>query len=403
MAPSKIQPPQAKTKTVSGHPNARRPTASTSIITATIPATSFPGVARPVVLPAIPLPMMQKQSAKPSSKAAPTTHKKHASTANNSANGFPVASLDAALIDQVVSPNGPKDTKYTKDAKGQHLQSAKPSENGVNGSSVEKPEHVITQTDAIPATTTPTATTTTNGTNATTGYARASVGASLNGTNGIDHHSRRTTAPGQTSSTPPSAEVESNAADSASTSTADIKLGNTKSRSQSQISHLNHKHLQSITGAQDDQSYTSQTESLVSPRRINQPHVLNSQIHALNHQQPADRRLDPSIFHHTAAHMHRHQMSNGGIMFGGLPESHTPSPSPHPGALMPPPPVPGNGENPNFARVNGHHHHAQSNGNGFPAPVPAPINTQFRPDLAGPVSSIDAYGPLSAHVPQGHF
>ncbi|EMR69031.1 hypothetical protein UCREL1_3952 [Eutypa lata UCREL1] len=384
MAPSKAQPPQAKPKTASGH-NAKKSTTST------------PGAHRPVV-PAIPLPMMQRQSTKASK--APTNTKKHVTpTTNTSSNGYPAASLDAALIDQPVSPDS---AKGIKEVKGQHMQSAKPSENEVNGSNVEKPEKVITtQSNTIPATATPVALATTNGANASSGQIRATP----NGTNRIDTQPQQTTAANQPSSAPSNTKAKLDTVDLTSPSVVDKKLGKAKLQRQSiaDLFYLAHKHLQTITGTQDAGTYT-QAESIISPNRSDQPHVLNPQVHQPHRQQATDRRPDPLFY--PGAHMHHHHMSNGGggIMFGGLPESHTPSPAP-PGSFMPPPPMPVNGENPNFAHLNGHHH-AHSNGNGFPAPppAPAPINTQFRPDLAGgPVSSIDTYGPLSAHVHQGPF
>ncbi|KAI1323104.1 hypothetical protein F5Y16DRAFT_353926 [Xylariaceae sp. FL0255] len=51
---------------------------------------------RPVVLPAIPLPLMQRQQQQQSNAAT----KKHAPTASVSSNGFPASSLEAALIDR---------------------------------------------------------------------------------------------------------------------------------------------------------------------------------------------------------------------------------------------------------------------------------------------------------------
>ncbi|KAK7755113.1 hypothetical protein SLS62_002928 [Diatrype stigma] len=383
MAPSKAQPPQAKPKTASGH-NAKKPTAYAS------------GTARPVVLPAIPLPMIQRQSIK-ASKAPTNTNtntgtdaKKH-TPANNSSNGFPAASLDAALIDQAVSPDT---AKGAQEVKGQHMQSAKPSDNEVNGSNVEKPDDVIIQSNAIP-----TIPATTNGANAPSGHVQAPLNG--HGTNGFTSPSQRTATGFSASAAPPNAKVESNTADSTSTSAVDINAGKDVLPRRLQTSDLECKHLQIFIDAHHARSYTTQAEPVISPRRTDQPHVLNPQMHPPHQRQAIDRRPDPPAFH-PSAHMPPQRMSNGGggIMFGGLPESHTPSPA-HPGAFMPPPPMPVNGENPNFAHMNGHHH-GPSNGNGFPVTAPAPINTQFNTDLVGgPVSSIDAYGPPSAHGLQG--
>ncbi|RYP50794.1 hypothetical protein DL769_010899 [Monosporascus sp. CRB-8-3] len=392
MAPSKAQPPpqqqqqhhshqQAKTKTASGH-NAKKPTATAS--------TTASRAARPFVLPAIPLPLMQKQSVK--SPKSPAGQNEHAPSASNSSNGLPAPSLDAALIDQVVAPDG---------VKSQHPQLAKPSENEVNGSNVEKPEHATaTQTNAVTATAT-TATSAVNGANGS-----KDTRAHPHATNGINVVSQENAATAQQSSAPSMAEAESSTVDSSTVDSTSapavaVQTGNSMPQLQSQDLYSEHRCLQTIDI--QDAHHMSQIESDVSPRRFDQPRALNSQAHLLQHQQPTDRHPDHLAFH-PGAHMHRHHMSNGGgIMFGGFTESHTPSPAPHPGGFVPPAPMPVNGEHSNFPRVNGHHH-AQSNSNGFPAaaPAPAPINTQYRPDMV-PVSSIDTYGPVPAHVPHGHF
>lgn len=470
MAPSKAQPvqpaksaqplqvTQPKTKTTASGHNAKKQTANPTtakiaapLSSSTTTTTSVPGVAatRPVVFPAIPLPMMQKQSARSSSAAAAaashklskastpmptnqdTNYGKPVPLTKGSPNDSPDASsastsLDAALINKVVSPGGT--AKPTKSMNGQHMQSAKPSGGEVNGLDVEKPEQVATQTNAVPATTTitmpdaaaaPSATTaapaiaTATGivTDTATDRANASPDQArvlTNGTNGFTVQSGQITAAKQMSSDPFSADVKLDTAGSTAVSVpaVDTQQGKSQLRSRSQtFDPIGHSCLRTFTvGVQDTSSRPSQAQSVISPRRIDQPHVLNPQnppIPPPQYQPPTDRHPDHRGFH-PGARMHHHHMSNGGgIMFGGLPESHTPSPAPHPGAFMPPPPMPVNGENPNFPRVNGHHH-AQSNGNGFPGPGPgpAPINTQFRPDMV-PVSSMDTYGPLSAHAPQG--
>ncbi|RYP12501.1 hypothetical protein DL765_007300 [Monosporascus sp. GIB2] len=387
MEPSKAQPPpqqqhhhprqQVKTKTASGH-DAKKQTATAS--------TTAPRAARTVVFPAIPLPLMQKQSVK--SPKSPAGQNKHAPSAGNSSNGLPAPSLDAALIDQVVAPNG---------VKSQHPQSAKSPENEVNGSDVEKPEHATaTQNNAVNVTAT-TATTAVNGANGSRD-ARAHPHA----TNGINVTSQENAVAAQQSSAPSMAEAESSTADSTSASAVGMKTGNIIPQMQSLDLYAEHRRLQAID-IQDAHPHKSQIESDVFPRRFDQPRALNSQVHPLQHHQPTDRHPDHLAFQ-SGAHMHRQHMSNGGgIMFGGFPESHTPSPAPHPGGFMPPATMPINGENSNFSPVNGHHH-AQSNSNGFPAAAAAaaPINTQYRPDMV-PVSSIDTYGPVPAHVPPRHF
>ncbi|RYP30914.1 hypothetical protein DL766_004633 [Monosporascus sp. MC13-8B] len=395
MAPSKAQPPppppppqqqqqqqhhhhqQVKTKTASGH-DAKKQTATAS--------TTASRAARPVVFPAIPLPLMQKQSVK--SPKSPAGQNKHAPSAGNSSNGLPAPSLDAALIDQVVAPNG---------VKSQHPQSAKSSENEVNGSNVEKPEHATTtQNNAVTVTVT-TATTAVNGANGS-----RDTRAHPHATNGINVASQENAVAAQQSSAPSMKEADSSTADSTSAPAVAMKTGNTIPQMQSLHLYAEHGRLQTID-TQDARPHKSQIESDVFPRRFGEPRALNSQAHPLQHHQPTDRHPDHLAFQ-SGAHMHRHHMSNGGgIMFGGFPESHTPSPAPHPGGFMPPATMPINGENSNFSPINGHHH-AQSNSNGFPAAAAAapPINTQYHPDMV-PVSSIDTYGPIPAHVPPRHF
>lgn len=114
MAPSsKVQPKPAKS--ASGHTKRQHVTpAPASVPTAIAPAS------RQHVVPAIPLALMNKQPDGTRNTAAKPSHK-HAPTVTTSSNGFPVSSLEAALI----SPSP--------------LHSVKTSENEVKIQNVEKP------------------------------------------------------------------------------------------------------------------------------------------------------------------------------------------------------------------------------------------------------------------------
>ncbi|KAI1497958.1 hypothetical protein F5X99DRAFT_345177 [Biscogniauxia marginata] len=316
MAPHKGQP--KTTKSASGYVKRQAPAAAVA--------------ARPVVLPAIPLPLMQKQ---------PNNNKfsKHTLTASGASNGVPVSSLEAALLDQ--SP----------------VQSAKSPENVPNGFNVEKPEHA-----AVDANNThPKADDTPVHTNG------------INGTNGANARASRTQ---------PTTNDPSQLSSAASIADADSAVGSAALNDATQ-------------GAHDGQNHVSQPQSATSPTLPDSfspypvpPHPRQQ------HPIPADMYAAHPMHPH-----HRPHMSNGGgVIFGGFPDSHTPSPAPPPNNFMPPPPPPPvNGESHIHPRANGHHH-AHTNSNGFPGP----INTHFRPDMV-PMSAIDTYGQVHAPVPQVPF
>ncbi|KAL7622653.1 hypothetical protein AAE478_008166 [Parahypoxylon ruwenzoriense] len=315
MAPHKGHP--KPTKAASGHAKKKQqqPTAAAA-------------PPRPIVLPAIPLPMMAKQQPPKPNQSIPTVA---------SSNGVPASSLEAALADHVPASDAAK-----------ALQPPKISENEVNGSNVEKPEHAMTANS--------------------NGFDTLAVADGMNGTNDASRHM---------SSVPSIADAES-------------IIG-------SAIAPVDHNY----PGAHDAPQYVSQPQSATSPTRPDLRPSFHPPAHPLQHQLPADQLPDSANLHglpHLHHYRHHHHMSNGGgIMFGGFAGSHTPSPVPLPGGFMPPPPPPVNGENHMHRRANGHHH-VHSNGNGFPGP----INTQFRPEMMPP-PSLDTYGQGPSSVPPPPF
>ncbi|KAI0853618.1 hypothetical protein F5Y00DRAFT_250785 [Daldinia vernicosa] len=317
---------------------------------------------RPVVLPAIPLPMMPKQSNNKSNKRVPTA---------SSSNGIPASSLEAALIDHADHVPVSDNTKAT--------QLAKTSDNQVNGSSVEKPEH--------PTNTVSLSNGMHNGDNKGSDAPLPANG--VNGTsNGNGNGPRH--APSSATFAPDAESVIESGSGSASASAS-----------------ANDKTSQ---GAHDAPQHVSQPRSATSPTILSdrQPpfhHLLQHPSTHSQHQPSADQHTDSTIIR-GQPHIHRYQhyppMSNGGgVVFGGFAGSHTPSPAPPPGGFMPPPPPPPpvavDTDNHIRSQPNGHHH-APSGSNGFPGP----INTQFRPDIV-PVSGIDTYGQAPAPMPHPPF
>ncbi|KAI1097388.1 hypothetical protein F4804DRAFT_174866 [Jackrogersella minutella] len=312
---------------------------------------------RPVVLPAIPLPMILKQQ---------INSTRHPST-TSSANSFPASSLEAALAshgDSVPVPNGTK----------AHVQLAKASD----GSNVEKPENA---TDA------------TNG--ASNGDSNNNTNSSYtptlaNGANGtIDNNLQQTSIP----SVAPTASTLRSGTGSASASAASASASA----------------IDTSEGARDTVRNVSQPQpspSSPTPLSNQVPHFHHHHLptHPLQHQlptgeipDPANMRGPPRLHHYQH---HPHMSNGGGVVFGAFAGSHTPSPVPPPGGFMPPPPpppaMPVNGENGIHSRQNGHHH--AHSGNGFPGP----INTQFRPDIM-PLSNIDNYGQAPGSTPFDPF
>ncbi|KAI1637765.1 hypothetical protein F4809DRAFT_303950 [Biscogniauxia mediterranea] len=346
MAPPKGQQPKTA-KSASGHAKRQPSTAALA--------------ARPVVVPAIPLPMMQKQPNTTTNKSS-----KHNPTVSGASNGVPVSSLEVALLDHPPS------------------QSAKSSGSVSNGFHVEKPErghaagaaaaaaaanYTYAQADDAPLYT--------NGMNGMNG---------VNGMNGADtrpsRHHATVDDPSQLSSAPSIAD-----ADSAVSSAAlhDATQGAQDGQNQDENQNENQNHV-----SQPQSATSSSRPDSFSPYHM-PPHPSG--------QQPPPIPADVYAAHPMHPHLHhRPHMSNGAIMFGGFPDSHTSSPAPPPTNFMPPPPPPPvNGESHMHPRVNGHHH-AHTGSNGFPGP----INTQFRPDMM-PMSTIDSYGQVHAPVPQVPF
>ncbi|KAI1821450.1 hypothetical protein F4861DRAFT_518732 [Xylaria intraflava] len=121
-----------------------------------------------------------------------------------------------------------------------------------------------------------------------------------------------------------------------------------------------------------------------------------------HHQHVVDQHHHHAPFHaphphHMHPHQHAHQMSNGGGIMFGAPDSHSPSPAPLPGGFMPPPHPPMNGDHRGPPRSNGHDHN-HSNNSGFPGP----INTRFRENMI-PISTMDGYGMMPNPAPPVHM
>ncbi|KAI0116707.1 hypothetical protein F4814DRAFT_258362 [Daldinia grandis] len=325
---------------------------------------------RPVVLPAIPLPMMSKQSNNKSNKRVPTA---------SSSNGIPASSLEAALIDHADHASDHVPVSDNTNV----AQLAKTSGNQVNGSNVEKPEHT-TNTVSL-----------SNGThNGDNKGSNAPL--PVNGVNGTSNGNGNGNgpdplhAPSSATFAPDTESVVGFGSVSASASAS--ANGNTNQ------------------GAHDAPRHVSQPRSATSPTTLADqqlpfhPLLQHPSTHP-QHQLSTDQRPDPAILR-GQPHLHRYQhhphMSNGGgVVFGGFAGSHAPSPAPPPGGFMPPPPppppVPVDSENHIRSQPN-NHHHAPSGSNGFPGP----INTQFRPDMV-PVSGIDTYGQVPAPMPHPQF
>ncbi|KAI1469041.1 uncharacterized protein F4812DRAFT_356153 [Daldinia caldariorum] len=321
---------------------------------------------RPVVLPAIPLPMIPKQSSK-SNKRVPNA---------SSSNGIPASSLEAALVDH--ADHAPVNGKVS--------QSAKTSGDQVNGTNVEKPEHATNSVSLS------------NGLhNGDTKGSNAALPVNgVNGANGVHHVDDVDGISNDSSYAPISAtfapDAESIAGSrSVSASVSASANGNTNNQ-----------------GAHDAPGHVSQPQSATSPtnppdQQLPFHHLPKhpSTHHPLQNQLSTDQLPDPTKLR-GPPHLHRYQhhphMSNGGgVIFGGFAGSHNSSPGPPLNGFMPPP-GPVDGENHIRPQPNGRHHHAPSGSNGFPGT----INTQFRPDMV-PASGIDNYGQVPAPIPHPVF
>ncbi|KAI2627666.1 hypothetical protein GGR54DRAFT_426658 [Hypoxylon sp. NC1633] len=322
---------------------------------------------RPVVVPAIPLPMIPRQQGQQPHhhrRQHPTkTNTNNHPTVSSSANGLPASSLEAALADHAVHvADGAR-------ALGQAQLPAKKPESEVNGSNVEKAEHAP---PALTSTTSPVATNGKHDDNSTD----KNTSASVNGVNYINVYAVK---------------------DLNGTGDADVTSASANGTNQ---------------GGQGVTQDASHTQSATSPTTASQPdqqvppfYQQHQPAPTLQQQLSADQLPDHanrpglSPVHH---HQHHPHMSNGGgVVFGAFPGSHTPSPVPPPGGFLPSPPPPVNGET--HSQPNGHHH-AHSRSSGFPGP----INTQFHPDMM-PASGIDRFGqpqpqpPFDPFSPGGHY
>ncbi|KAI1177048.1 hypothetical protein F4777DRAFT_587463 [Nemania sp. FL0916] len=339
MAPSKAEPKPARSG--SGQTK-KQPTAPA---TATAVTASTP-VGRQQVVPAIPLPYMNKQS-NGTRNAAVRPSSKHAPTASTSSNGFPVSSLEAALI--------------TRDP----LHSVKSAESEVKGRGVEKltPASVAV---SIPG----------------SGQEPQLDPLQMNG----DRHTSTEAIGGP-----------SDGSEATGATQGELRHYSVAPQILDEAPRRLH-----VSGTNRDSLYISQPQSATSATKPEFAVPIPAHSHQFQHQQHVtDQHHHAAAFHaplphHMHPHQHRHQISNGaGIMFGGF-DSHTPSPAPLPGGFMPPPPPPMNGESRVHPRPNGHHHPSHSNNNGFPAP----INTHFRSDVVMPAA--DMYGTGPAPTPPLH-
>ncbi|TGJ80082.1 hypothetical protein E0Z10_g8688 [Xylaria hypoxylon] len=335
MAPtSKAQPKPARS--ASGHTKKQHSASAPAPITVA-PAN------RQHVVPAIPLAFMNKQFNNTRNSVAKSSPK-HAQTAAPSSNGFPVPSLEAALISR------------------DPLHSAKNSENEVKSQNMEKSAPAL----------------------AAVSPSKPEKQPQLSPlqVNGVDHTN-----------------VEL---------APDVSSGVEAVRGESRLDFISFQSLNEafsrshLTGVNGNPLYASQPQSATSTTRPEFAPSFPPPAHPLQHQQHiAEQHHHPAIFHaphphHMHPHQHRQQISNGGIMFGGF-DSHTPSPVPLLGGFLPPPHPPMNGENRGHPRPNGHHH-THSNSNGFPTP----INTRFRGDMMS-MSTMDGYGTVPAHTPPVHI
>ncbi|KAI0014828.1 hypothetical protein F4780DRAFT_778284 [Xylariomycetidae sp. FL0641] len=309
---------------------------------------------RPVVVPAIPLALMQRQPShtrenmnKENMNNKNVEPPKRAPAVPSSSNRHPVSSLEAALIDH------------------DFVAQPKPAQMAVNGIGVEKPGHA-----------TATATATANAerdAGTPRSPARQLQANGVNGTNGLDQDHVQPTDPALSST-------------AASVVDAESVVGSTSATDPN------------TQGVNDAYSYASQPLSAASSDRHDLPASFQAVAPPMQQQPSADHLPDPANIHgmHLLHHNRHHVSNGGGIMFGGFAGSHTPSPVPPPGGFMPPPTIPvTNGDTHVSPRANGHAH---SNSNGFPGPV----NGHFPPEMM-PMSTMDTYRQVPAHAPQLPF
>ncbi|OTB10263.1 hypothetical protein K445DRAFT_323126 [Daldinia sp. EC12] len=331
---------------------------------------------RPVVLPAIPLPMIPKQSSK-SNKRVPNA---------SSSNGIPASSLEAALVAHADHVPVSDDTKVS--------QLAKTSDDQVNGSNVEKAEHATNSVSLSNGMR--------NGNNKGSNPSLHVNGVNgVNGANGVNGIHDVDDADGRSN--------DSRYAHISGIFLPDVEsITGSRSVSASVSASAN---CNTNQGAHDAPGHVSQQQpqSATSPTNLSDQQLpfhhlpKHPSTHPLQHQLSTDQLPDPANLH-GAPHLHRYQhhphMSNGGgVVFGGFAGSHNSSPAPPLNGFMPPPPPlgPVDSENHIRSQQNGRHH-APSGSNSFPGP----INTQFRPDMP-PASTVDTYGQIPAPIPHPVF
>ncbi|KAI1267842.1 hypothetical protein F5Y18DRAFT_272442 [Xylariaceae sp. FL1019] len=295
MAPSAKSVP--KGQTTNGNAN----TASGHAKTKQTPPASTPVANRQVVVPAIPLSLMQRQQTNNSNNASKIPSK-HGSSASISSNGVPASSLEAALIDRDPMPSNRRTENEATTA-------------------VEKPGPAATIAAAPPvAVATPVA--------APTHIQAQPQQVSTQSSSEMGHDDQHTP---QQSSVPSVADAESFAAP-AMVEEAPATSGHP------------------VMNPSQPQSATSS--------RLDFPPFQAPPPHPHMYHQPM---MDPGVRpRHMYPPQHMSQMSNGGGIMFGVADSHSPSPAP-PGGFLPPPPM--NGDH-HFKHLNGHHH-AHSNSNGF--------------------------------------
>ncbi|KAH6645025.1 hypothetical protein BKA67DRAFT_542011 [Truncatella angustata] len=383
-----------------GAGNVKKPVANNATATATATAT------RPAVVPAIPLPMMHRQASsnvRGNGNANANANANTNTSANSkpvvavSSNGYPVASLEAALIDHQATGHDHAMARNKK-RRSKHKHEVKTA----NGTHVEKPEDSET------------ATANRDNENDNDNETDRNRNTNRNSNSNVkQHHDKQhplkngidkklsaggvaAIANGVTNITFGDNVRDPNAPSplvSAQVSTTPSLAGDVESIAGSSA----------VTGPHNGVAPNATSVPVLQP----EPAVHTNNLTTLDTGRPhahADEAIVhpvPSLAaqHPPAPHHVRHDAN--GVVFGGAPtptsDSHTPSPSA--GAFMPPPPrhaVNGIVNNSRkLGHTNGHrihHGHADSHGTNFGGPA-----TPFRPAHEH-VTSMDSYGNVPAAV-----
>ncbi|KAK9419718.1 hypothetical protein SUNI508_07204 [Seiridium unicorne] len=369
------------------------------------PASAAAPAARPAVVPAIPLPMMQRQASIKGSGGggggSNASRSKQPTLAAASSGRYPVASLEAALI----VPQATADSQ----AMPRHKQRRSKQKNEVNanGTHVEKPGSTATTNGEH------------NNNNTSTKKQHHDRQHSL--TNGTDHQDLTSANHGANGLTNGVAKITfgDNARDpttatassvtSAHVSTAPSVAGDAESvaGSTSLIDPHNGKcfvalgkitlHASPVSQSLLHRLTEAATVQPMQPRTTTESTTFSTPNNARPAAHGNDALMHPAPESAALHALHRPHPNGAGIMFGGVPtpDSHTPSPAS--GAFMPPPPRPlMNGDYHKMITTNGrhvHHEHTDSNGTNFAFPI-----TPYRP-VPDHVTTMDSYGPVPAPVP----